>query len=143
MIAGEWRDGWFVVPHHVLFSDIDAFGHVNNAVFLTYFEHARTAMWFHLTGGRVAHDVTFIVARAEVDFRAQIAFEEIEIRVRIGEIRTTSFDTVYEIRKHSDGSLASNGKVIVVLFDWQTRTKKPIDAELRQKMRQFQHIAEV
>jgi acyl-CoA thioester hydrolase len=134
MQKGTMRDGWYVVPMDVTFRDIDAFGHVNNAVFFTYFESARTALWFHLTGGKDAYDIGFIVARAECDFKAQIRMEPIEVLVRISEMRTTSLDFVYEIRKATDGALAAIGKVVVVLFDWTTRTKKPIDDELRSRV---------
>jgi acyl-CoA thioesterase FadM len=61
--------------------------------------------------------------------------EPIEIRVRISEMRSTSFDTVYEIRL-ADGRLAATGKVVVVLFDWETQRKKPISDELRRKVEQ-------
>ena len=57
--------------------------------------------------------------------------------VRITEMRTTSFDTVYEIRKRG-GSVAATGKVVVVLFDWKAQTKMPISDELRQKVRALQ-----
>ena len=130
---GEWRDGWFVVPWQVIFRDLDAFGHVNNAVYLTYFEWARARLWFELSGGAAARDIGFIVARAEIDFKAQIALEPIEIAVRIPDMRTTSFDTVYEIRK-PNGVLAATGKVVVVLFDWKANAKTPIPEELRRKV---------
>lgn len=130
----EWRDGWYVVPWQVIFRDVDAFGHVNNAVYLTYFEWARTRLWFLLSGGADATDISFIVARAEIDFRAQIAMEPIDIAVRIGDIRNTSFDTLYEIRK-SNGVIAATGKVVVVLFDWKAQSKIAIPEELRRKMR--------
>jgi acyl-CoA thioester hydrolase len=133
MHSGTMRDGWFVVPMDVTFRDIDAFGHVNNAVFFTYFETARTVLWFHLTGGQDAFDISFIVARAECDFKAQIRMERIEVLVRISEMRNTSLDFLYEIHK-ADGTLAATGKVVAVLFDWTTRTKKPIDDELRKKV---------
>ena len=131
---GEWRDGWYVVPHQVLFRDLDPFGHVNNAVFLTYFEHARTLLWFDITGLSGARDIGFIVARAEVDFKKQIDFERIEIRVRVGEIRNSSFDWVYEIRKNNGTELAATGKVVVVLFDWARQSKLAIGDELRRKL---------
>ncbi len=103
MREAGWEGGWYVVPWQVIFRDIDTFGHVNNAVYFTYFELARTAMWLELTGGRTAFDVGFIVVRAECDFRHQLSMEPIEIRVRIGDMRTTSFDTLYEIRTGSSG----------------------------------------
>ena len=131
-----------MVPWQVIFRDIDTFGHVNNAVFFTYFELARTAMWLALTGGKVATDVGFIVVRAECDFRHQLSMEPIEIRVRIGDMRTTSFDTLYEIWTEDGGQPAATGRVVVVLFDWQTKTKTPVTDELRQKVRLFQKEAE-
>lgn len=140
--AANWEGGWYVVPWQVIFRDLDAFGHVNNAVFFTYFEWARTKMWLELTHGSEATDISFIVVRAECDFRHQIALEPIEIGVRIGEMRTSSFDTTYEIRKGNDGQLAATGRVVVVLFDWKTQSKVPIGDELRRAVRLFQKEAE-
>jgi acyl-CoA thioesterase FadM len=78
------------------------------------------------------------VVRAECDFRHQLSMEPIEIRVRIGDMRTTSFDTLYEIRTGNGGQVAATGKVVVVLFDWKTQSKTPITDELRQKVLMFQ-----
>ncbi len=136
--TGEWREGWYVVPYDVLFRDLDPFGHVNNAVFLTYFEWARTRLWFAITGGSEARDIGFIVARAECDFRAQVSMETIDIATRIAEMRSSSFDFVYEIRKPSGKQPAATGKVVVVLYDWDQQSKKPISDELRAKVRAFQ-----
>lgn len=128
-----WKDGWYVVPHRVPFRDIDAFGHVNNAVYLTYFEIARTDLWFLLAGGADPRDIGFIVARAEIDFRKQIGMEAIELCVRVGEMRNSSFDFLYEIRRGNGGEVAATGKVVVVLFDWKTNSKRPIDAAMRER----------
>lgn len=138
MRKAGWQDGWYVVPWQVIFRDIDTFGHVNNAVYLTYFEWARTRMWLELTGGSRVTDVGFIVVRAECDFRRQIGLEPIEIRVRIGDMRSTSFDTLYEIRTDDGRQVAATGKVVVVVFDWKTNSKTPIPDELRRKVRLFQ-----
>jgi acyl-CoA thioester hydrolase len=138
----RWEGGWYVVPWQVIFRDIDTFGHVNNAVYLTYFELARTSMWLALTGGSDSKDVGFIVARTECDFRHQLSMEPIEIRVRIGDMRTTSFDTLYEIWAAAGRQLAATGRVVVVLFDWEKQQKTPITDELRDKVRMFQKVAE-
>lgn len=142
MRKAGWKGGWYVVPWQVIFRDVDTFGHVNNAVYLTYFEWARTSMWLELTGGSQATDIGFIVVRAEVDFRLQIAMEPIEIRVRIGDMRSTSFDTLYEIRTDNGQQLAATGRVVVVLFDWKTQKKTQITDEFRRKVRMFQKEAE-
>ena len=123
---------------HVIFRDLDAFGHVNNAVFFTYFEWARTQMWLELTGRHDVRGVTFIVARAECDFRLQLELEPIEVRVRIQDMRTSSFDWISEIRKIDGQQLAATGKVVTVLFDWDKQSKVPIDDSLRAAVRKFQ-----
>jgi acyl-CoA thioester hydrolase len=134
MNENRFENGWFVVPWQVIFRDCDAFGHVNNAVYLTYFEWARAQLWFAITGiEALPKNIGFIVAHAEVDFKQQIAMEPIDICIRIGDMRTTSFDTHYEIRKRT-GEVAATGKVVVVLFDWETNAKMPITEELRRKV---------
>lgn len=131
---GSWRDGWYVVPYQVMFRDVDAFGHVNNAVFFTYFEWARTLLWFEIAGFGGSTDIGFIVAHAQCDFKRQIELEAIDIRVRFGEIRNTSFDTHYEIRKHEGQELAATGRVTVVLYDWARDSKIPVGDDLRRKI---------
>ena len=65
----------WAIREHVRFRDCDAMGHVNNAVFSTYLEQARIA----ILGGLE----TFILARVEIDFRAELhSGEEIEVRSR-------------------------------------------------------------
>jgi acyl-CoA thioester hydrolase len=132
-----WRGGWYVVPWQVILRDLDPFGHVNNAVYLSYFELARISLWFALTGGSAPADIRFIMARAEIDYRAQLGMEPIEVAVRIGEMRTSSFDTFYEIRR-ADGVVAATGKVVLVHYDWTKRSKVAISDELRRKVELFQ-----
>ena len=129
-----WKDNWYVVPYQVVFSDIDAFGHVNNAVYFTYFETARTHLWQEITGTSGPRDIGFIVARAECDFRHQIGMEPIDICVRIGEMRNTSLDFEYEIRKDGGNVVAATGKVVVVMFDWEKQAKTPIGADFRRRL---------
>src|SRR5687768_18583250 len=71
-----WLNGWYVVPQEVTWRDLDAIGHVNNAVYFSYFEWARTKYWFDFTGRRGTRNLDFIVAHAECDFRRELRSEE-------------------------------------------------------------------
>ena len=134
-----WRDGWYIVPYQVTWRDLDAMGHVNNAVYFSFFEWARTKYWMELAGSVSPGDLTFIVARAECDFRKQLAMmDEIELCVRIDAMRGSSFDFVYEVR--SAGELAATGKVVVVHFSWKEGRKMAIPDELRRKIQEFQKV---
>ena len=59
-----------VVPIQPRFRDTDAMGHINNAVFVTYFEVARTAYWQAMTGMAHYERVPFILAHTTIDFRS-------------------------------------------------------------------------
>jgi acyl-CoA thioester hydrolase len=135
-----WRDEWYVVPHEVTWRDLDGLGHVNNAVYFTYFEWGRTKYWFDLhRGGRTAADLGFIVARGECDFRQQLGLTElIDICVRIGEMRNSSLDFLYEIRRAATSEVAAAGKVVVVLYDWEQDSKLRISEEFRSRVEAFQ-----
>ena len=75
----------------VRFRDLDALGHVNNAVYLTYFESARMAWWMHLTHRTDLRRMDMILARAEVDFRSPAAYAEVlDVGVRCASIGRSS-----------------------------------------------------
>ncbi len=90
----------FVHRETVRFRDVDAMGHVNNAVFLTYLEEARIAYLLPF-GAEVEH---MILARVEIDFRAPLRTgDELEIGVRPTSVGTKSFGLEYEVRCRGHG----------------------------------------
>jgi acyl-CoA thioester hydrolase len=130
---GTWTGGWYVMPYDVQFNQLDFFGHVNNATFFTFYEIARTDLWLSLTGATNPADIGFIVAHAACDFKKQLGMERIEIATRFGAIGTTSVEFLSEVRTE-DGTVAATGRVVAVVFDWESRTKVPIADDLRQKI---------
>jgi acyl-CoA thioester hydrolase len=110
----------FVHRETVRFNDCDAFGHVNNALYLTYLEQARIAFLQRLgLFGRPEStaEMSMILARCEIDFRAPTTVgDEIEIGVRPARFGTKSFDLDYELR--SGGRLIAEAKTVLVAFDY-------------------------
>ncbi len=139
-LKSRWRDGWHIVPWQITWRDLDAAGHVNNAVFLSLFEWGRTRYWMDLQGKADPGSIGFIVARAEVDFLLQLGLgDPIEIATRVSAMRNSSFDFLGEIR-NAAGEVAARGKVVVVHFSWNENQKEPIPDELRLKIEQFQRV---
>lgn len=107
----------FVHEETVRFSDIDGFGHVNNAVFSTYLEQARLG-WF----GRYAPDEPMplrdvILARTEIDFRSPLVFgETVAIGVRPSRLGTKSFEFEYELR--AGERLVAEARSVLVGYDY-------------------------
>ena len=107
----------FVHSERVRFRDLDPMGHVNNAVFLTYIESARVAFLQHLGAATTLEDMSIIVARIEIDFRAPVGFgEEVEIAVRASRFGGKSFDLDYELRVGD--RVVAEARTVCVAYDY-------------------------
>lgn len=115
--------------------DLDAAGHVNNAVYLSYMETARCEAYFALTGGRRAEDLDIILARASVDFRSPASMHEVlVVEVRPGRVGASSFALHYTIREKETGRLVAEGESVQVCFDYEAQSKKPVPDALRARL---------
>ena len=121
----------YVHRFDVRFRDCDPMGHVNHTVFLTYAEEGRNAFWRELTGSPrpPARD---IVARAECDYRAPAYFgDQIEVRLRVGDIGRSSFTFVYEIVNPRTDERLADVKTVMVVFDYEAGKPAPIPPDMR------------
>ena len=106
----------FVHRERVRFRDLDAMGHVNNAVFLTYIESARFAFLEH-TGATTRESMPIIVARIEIDFRAPVGLgDEVDVEVRASRFGEKSFDLDYVLRV--EGQVVAEAKSVLVGYDY-------------------------
>jgi acyl-CoA thioester hydrolase len=118
----------FVYRHRlsVRFRDCDAMGHVNHAVYLTYFEQGRLTFWREMTGSPSPH-TRVIIARAECDYRSPAHFgDELEVRVTIGEIGRSSFTLIYDIVQVVSDRLVASGKTVMVSYDYDKGQSTPL-----------------
>jgi acyl-CoA thioester hydrolase len=115
----------YVRRERVRFRDCDAMGHVNNAVYSTFLEEARIEVLGGLTD--------FILARVEIDFRAELrAGEEIEVRTRCSRLGTKSFELEHEI--HADGRLAAQAKSVLVGYDYEHGQSVALSDQVRARL---------
>ena len=117
------------------FRDIDSLGHVNNAVYLTYMEEARTKYYMQTARTTRLDEIEFILASAKVDFRSPIAWgETVLIRVWPTRIGTSSFTLGYEMRVKGDGRLAAEAESVQVAYDYAAKKSKPIPSDFRRAL---------
>jgi acyl-CoA thioester hydrolase len=125
----------FSLRFPVRFRDIDTLGHVNNSVYFTYMESARTEYWLHLFGTDNLRELRFIVAHAECDFKVAARFgDEIEVTIRTTSIGNSSFVWDYEVLNAKNGSVFATGKTIQVYYDYQEGKSLPVPADVRKKL---------
>jgi acyl-CoA thioester hydrolase len=104
----------------VQFRDCDAMGHVNHAVYFTYLEQCRLTFWREVTGTPAPH-TRVIIARAECDYRAPAHFgDELEVRLRVGDIGRSSFTLEYAIVDVATDREVAAGKTVMVSYDYET-----------------------
>src|SRR5712691_2113065 len=87
--------------------DLDSSRHVNNAVYLSYLEEARTGWLEHVLGGREpVHD--FVLARVAIDYRRELTLADSPVvaRCRLERVGTSSITTREEIRTQTGGLAA-------------------------------------
>jgi acyl-CoA thioester hydrolase len=112
-------------------SDMDVYGHVNNARFLTLYEEARVAMMF--TGARKAGLTSLeegvVIARHEVDYLRPVDYgDAVRIEMWLVEIRPSRFVVAYEL--FDDDVVASRARSVCVPFDLAAgRPRRLSDAE--------------
>jgi acyl-CoA thioester hydrolase len=110
--------------------DMDAYGHVNNAVYLTYLEECRDA-WAQSVLGTVSDTWDFVLAHVGIDYRSQLTQDDGEIVVTcaVAGYSRSSVRTREEIRS-PDGTLRANAESVIVPRDPQSLTARRLtDAE--------------
>jgi acyl-CoA thioester hydrolase len=117
----------------VRFRDLDAMGHVNNAVVLTFLEQARFAYLESLGLVERLDRLPMILARVEIDYRAQIEpGDDVEIGVRCARVETKSFEL--EHRLEACGRHVADARTVLVAFDYERQEPVAVSEEWRQAL---------
>ena len=105
----------------VRWRDLDALGHVNHAVFLTYLEEGRDAFFAQT----LASDPIYVVVRLEVDLRAEVRYPDrrVTVRIEVERLGTTSLTTRETIVTPANEVVA---EARVVTVRWDSSQRKPV-----------------
>ena len=111
----------YVMRQALIWRDMDAFQHVNNAVYFRYFEDLRMA--FFAEAGIIAymdeHRVGPILASTRCNFRAPLTFPgEIQIGGSVVELKQKHFTMKYAVVSGESGVLAAEGEGILVYYNY-------------------------
>ncbi|MGI8623636.1 MAG: acyl-CoA thioesterase [Solirubrobacteraceae bacterium] len=128
----------FVHLERVRFGDLDAMRHLNNVVFLRYFESARIGYLRHLVP---AHDPTdpeaggfgLIFAECHIDYRAPVHYDEpLAIACSVADVRRSSFRIPFEMRVGE--RLAAEGYGVLVGYDYAAGRPAHLPEEVRTRL---------
>ena len=124
----------------VRFRDIDAFGHVNNAVFFSYLELARIRYLLDVLQPDVPFDrLPLILARVELDFRSPIEFgEDVMVETRVDRIGRTSFAMSHRMMATPDDRLVGDVQSVLVTYDYAAARPMPVPVDWRRLIGQHE-----
>lgn len=135
----------FFQPIDVRYGDFDPQGHVNNARFVTYLEHARVSYIQHLGlwDGSDYLGLGFILVHLEVDFQAPILItDQIQVGVRVSRLGDKSLDMMYRVENVETDKVYATGMTTLVGYDYKSETSIPLLEEWRRTIASFENIPE-
>ena len=124
------------VPDLIRYADLDRQGHVNNAVYSTYFETGRVAIIWDREHGLQVPGCTTVLARAEIDYLRELRWPgTVEIGTAVAEIGRSSY--VFTQAVFHDGVCAAIARNTMVLIDGTTRKARPLPDELVERLKKL------
>ena len=116
----------------IRWSDVDAYEHVNNAVYATYLEECRDE-WVERVLGKSGDTWDFVLARVAIDFRRELRLEDDYVVVSCGVTRIgNSSVTLVEQIRTQDGDLSAESEAVLVARDRKLGRSRPLTAVERE-----------
>lgn len=111
-------------------------GHVNNAVYATYFEEARAAFCREVFGLDSVEAFDFVVARLEIDYRKPLRYgETLTASLRISHAGRSSFTLAYHLMTGEE--TVAEGRTVQVFYDYATGKSKPMPEAFLEKAKPY------
>ena len=130
---------FFTTNLDVRFRDLDVMGHVNNAVFFTYFEQGRLDFFNSASPDVKFPGFDFILAHINCDYLKPVTIDDhLTLQIQIGKIGRKSFNFNYAIVDRADAkSIYATGASVQVCFDYQQNKTVQVSGELKDLLHQY------
>lgn len=133
-----------VIETPVAWGEMDAFGHVNNIVYLRYFESARIA-YFETLGTletMTATGIGPILAETRCRYKLPLTYPDtVAVGARIAELAADRFLMHYRVVSHRHARVAAEGDGRIVSYDYNARTKAPLPQTIVDRIRELEGAA--
>ena len=127
----------------IRFRDIDAMGHVNNAVIFTYFEEGRKALFLDAFKESAPGGFNFILAHIECDYVLPILLDDrLVLEMWVTAIGTKSFKLAYALVDETDTDrIFARGSSVQVCYDYYHKRSMLVPQALKQALTAYHRPA--
>lgn len=129
------------IPVQLRFNDTDALGHVNNSVYLSFYDLGKSAYLEIINNGKKVKpkEVDIVVAHIEVDFIEPVFLHDrIAVQTTVSHIGNKSFSLMQRIIDEETGREKCVCTTVMVGFDFNTNTTKPISDDWREAIESYE-----
>ena len=138
----KWDGFSVIVKTKVRWRDLDAYGHINNAVFLTYFEEGRIEYFSKfqefidgMKNPKAKNAIASVLVKASVSYRAPGHINDhLIIAIRIKSIKKSFFESEYEIYNEKTKVLLTKGTTLNIIVDTEKMKPMKMPDSLKQKI---------
>ena len=122
------------MPAQIRFSDVDQFGHVNNSVYFSLYDLAKTTYVKDVLSGRMKwNEVGIVVANISANFMNPIFFmDNVNIETSTIELGTKSFTLLQRAVDPESGVVKCECRTVMVVYDLKTQTPIPMPEDYKQ-----------
>lgn len=128
------------LPIQLRFNDADTLGHINNAVYLNFYDLGKTSYFQTICGENLLpSDIDVVVAHLDVDFLSPIFLTDtVEVQTMVEKIGTKSFTLLQRIVCSDTNEVKCVCRTVMVGFDFKTNSSKPISDKWRTAIVRFE-----
>ena len=128
------------MPAQIRFSDVDQFGHVNNSVYFSLYDLAKTTYVKDVLLGRMKwNEVGIVVANINANFMSPIFFmDNVNIETTTIELGNKSFTLLQRAVDSQTRQVKCECRTIMVVYDLKTQTPMQMPIEYKQAICDFE-----
>jgi acyl-CoA thioester hydrolase len=126
-----------VIEVPVAWGEMDAFQHVNNIVYLRYFESARIAYFerLNLMEFRNQTSVGPILGSVQCRFRIPLTYPDtVNVGTWVSQVEEDRFVMKFQIISQKHQKVAAEGEGVIVSFNYRENKKAPLPEEVRRRI---------
>ncbi len=130
------------MPVQIRFTDIDMLGHLNNAIFVNFFDLGKTSYFSHILGGPLQWEkITLVIVNIECSFFAPVFFtDKIEVFTKTTSIGKNSVTVDQRIVNTETGVTHAWCKTIMAGYDVKNGCGAPVNPEWKEMLREFEQM---
>ncbi len=132
-----------VIEIPVQWGDMDALAHVNNVVYLRWFESARIAYFEQVSfmSRMQAEKIGPILASSEIKYRLPVEFpDSVLVGVNVIALRESDLIQQYAVFSRTKNTIVTTGQSRIVMYDFNNRRKAEIPFDIAQKIKMLEGI---